>query len=76
MSTTERDELAVKIRWASQQSTTAEQARDAAAAVLSAGYRKCIPESVGEAEIIGPDTTRVGEMINHRGVIYTREASK
>ena len=73
---TERDELAVKIRWASKKSITAEQARDAAEAVLGAGYRKFCAEAVGDIETIGPETTRVGEMINHRGVIYTRAATK
>lgn len=66
----ERDELAAKIRWASKRSTTAEQARDAADTLIAAGYRKHRPVEVGEVEVIGPDTTRVGEQINHKGVIY------
>lgn len=69
---TERDALAMKIRWASRHSTTAEQARDAADAILADGYRKHCPESVGEVEVIGPETTRVGEVVSHRGFTYQR----
>jgi hypothetical protein len=68
----ERDGLAAKIRWSSRDSTTAEQARDAADALIAAGYRMHQPESVGDVEVIGPDTTRVGEQINHKGVTYIR----
>lgn len=28
------------------------------------------PEVVGEVELIAPETTRIGEVINHRGVNY------
>jgi hypothetical protein len=30
------------------------------------------PESVGEVEMIAPETTRIGEVIIHRGVNYQR----
>jgi hypothetical protein len=65
----ERDELACKIRWASKKSTSAEQARDAAEALLAAGYG-LHPEKVGEVEKIGTDTARIGDTIVHRGVTY------
>lgn len=68
--TQERDELATKIRWASKSSTTAEQARAAADSLIAAGYRSHRPEVVGEVEVIGPDTTRVGEVISHKGITY------
>ena len=67
-----REELAIKIRWASRTSTTAEQARDAADALIAAGYRKHHPEQVGAVEVIGPDTTRVGDQIVHNGDSYVR----
>ena len=31
------------------------------------------PEQVGEVETIGPETTRIGEVISHRGVNYHRK---
>jgi hypothetical protein len=31
------------------------------------------PESVGDVEVIGAETTRVGEVINHRGMSYYRQ---
>jgi hypothetical protein len=65
--------LAAKIRWASKQSTTAEQARNAADALIAAGYKKYHPEAVGEVEVIGPETTRVGSSISHKGVIYREQ---
>jgi len=30
------------------------------------------PESIGEVELIAPETTRIGEVINHRGLNYYR----
>jgi len=73
---THRDELEVKVRWASKKSLTAEQARDVTDALISAGYFKWNPQVIGEVEVIAPNTSRVGEVISHKGVRYIREAAK
>lgn len=71
-----RDEMEVKIRWASKKSLTAGQAQDVAEALISAGYYKWNPEAIGEVEVIAPQTTRVGEVISHKGIAYHRAAAE
>jgi len=40
------------------------------------GLAAFTPELVGEVEVLGPDTSRVGEVIFHKGVNYYREGSQ